>query len=176
MHPTATPPPVVPGRQPLRGPDIITLTDVIATLTRSNGDQNKEKIDAVFREAVERKLILQDHLDRFAEVDLSGMSLPVARAACRFVIYGVQREAQRGKPIERVSFITGVGKAQLPRKGAQPAGPDESAEGGAGLSLREHIQDILRSDFDPPIESVVPTLAQGTVEVSKDVCSLWGKA
>ena len=206
---SARSPLVVAGRHATLGPDIITLTDVIATLTRSNGDQNKEKIDTVFREAVKRKLILDENLDRLAEVDLSGMSLPVARAACRFVINRVKEEVQSGGTVKGVAFITGVGKAHQPRRNSSEgrnetksqvgvdmsstvplsssqgsesddnteteAAAAASTEGGSGLSLRDHIQHILQTDFDIPIESTVAPRAQGTVEVSEDVCKSWIK-
>ena len=64
-------------------PDIITVTDCIATLTRAN---RMAQVDQVFREAVGMKLVLRGNLDSAHEIDLSGMSFPVARAAIRYIL------------------------------------------------------------------------------------------
>ncbi len=65
-------------------PDIVTLTEVVATLDRATEKANREMVDIVFAEAVQRGIILrEDLLDRAWELDLSGMSFRVAQAACR---------------------------------------------------------------------------------------------
>ena len=164
---------VVSERGSSVSPDIITVTDVIATLTRSNCERNKARVDIVFQDAVKRGLILQDRLDSHFEIDLSGMSIPVARAACRFVMKRIRDDLLvDGRGIEEVVLITGVGKAQTPKKTPTPK---QSSEPVTGLSLRDHIQDVLRTDFDPPMESFVPGLAQGTVHVTKDACVQWAR-
>ena len=64
-------------------PDIVTLTEVIATLDSAAGKvkgvkANREWVDEVFAEAVDRGLILRkDSLDTTWEVDLSCMSFPI---------------------------------------------------------------------------------------------------
>ena len=75
-------------------PDIITLTDVLATLDRAEEkkkrrlDENGEDlIGGVFSEAVGLGIVLgADSMDTTWEIDLSGMSIPVARAAVRHVL------------------------------------------------------------------------------------------
>jgi len=162
-------------------PDIITLTDLIATLS------DEAKIDEVFADGVDRGIVFSKMLDSTYEVDLSGMSFPVARAACR---YALRRMAQTVKNVEQIKdlrFITGVGVAtnrknskgnSMHLSGKQNSMDfvaDYSSGGKKTMSLRDYIQTILREDFDPPIESVVPQLTQGTVEVDKSLLQLWIK-
>lgn len=134
-------------------PDIITLTDVIGTLSRAE-TVDKSKIDAVFHDAVERGIVMRkDGLDSDFEVDLTGMSLPVARAACRFIFQRILTDVQKGEALEEVTLLTGVGRAQ----------------DGTTTSLREYILQVLEEDFDPPMHGVVPKRAQGTVVIDKGV-------
>ena len=163
-------------------PDIITVTDCIATLSRA---QHLEQLDEVFAEAVERGIVLRrDSLDSNWETDLSGMSFPVARAACRYVIQRAQALAQKDHDIDDITLIAGFGRAQnderqqqkRPLKGnsrsdTQNANNDIASE--ARTSLRDYTQEVLRTDFKPPIESSVPAMAKGTVVVNKDFFKEW---
>jgi len=90
-------------------PDIVTLTEVIATLDKAPGKVNRERMDEIFYEAVTRGMILrQDSLDTSFEVDLSNMSLPVARAACRFIFRWIAyRSSSEDGEMEDLSLITG---------------------------------------------------------------------
>lgn len=93
-------------------------------------------------------LLRDDSLDSLREFDLSGMTLPVARAACRYVVNRIDLNAT-DQHHEDLSFITGVG----------------SNHQDGGTSLREHVQEVLRADFNPPLGSTVPKHAQGIVLV-----------
>jgi hypothetical protein len=149
-------------------PDIITVTDVIATLTRSDGDSHMEEVDQVFRNAVDRRLVLRNNnLDSFWEVDLSGMSLPVARAACRFVLHRI-RDSLDDDEEREITLITGVGVAQQSKQQTR-----KDTTTAASTGLREYVRNCLRRDFDPPIESNVPTRAQGTVCIPKENLRRW---
>lgn len=185
---------------PRLSPDIITLTDVIATLERSEGAENRRRMDEVFDEAVHRGIILPvDSLDSTWEVDLSGMSIPVAHAACRYIVQRAFREVKAGSPCEDLLLITGVGKAQ--QQHAQPDDSDLDREedgipgeldeadeaepslvsfvpplgrqGRGSTSLREYVRQVLRDDFEPPLYSTIPALSKGTVKVSQAVFQQW---
>jgi hypothetical protein len=68
-----------------------------------------DMVDDVFEEAVRRGIVLRsDSMDTCSEFDLSGMSLPVARAAVRFVL---KRLASPPAMPNSLSFITGGGRA-----------------------------------------------------------------
>lgn len=191
---------------PRLSPDIITLTDVIATLERSEGAENRQRMDEVFNEAVERGIILPaDSLDSTWEVDLSGMSIPVAHAACRYIVQRALREVKGGSPCEDLLLITGVGKAQQQQQQQAhhsdsdldreednvPVGRDEEDEGndptvdlaprlglkGRGsTSLREYVRQVLRDDYEPKLYSTIPELSQGCIKVSQKVFQQWADA
>jgi hypothetical protein len=93
-------------------PDIVTLTEVIATLDRAMGKINRDRADKVFAEAVSRGIILKaDSLDSSWEVDLSRMSFPVARAACRFIFRRIVSSVKNGdEEVKDFSLITGASK------------------------------------------------------------------
>ena len=144
-----------------------------------------EQLDEVFAEAVERGIVLRrDSLDSNWETDLSGMSFPVARAACRYIIQRAQSLAQKDQDIDDITLITGFGRAQSderqqqkrPQKGDSrsdtPIANNDIANE-ARTSLRDYAQEVLRTDFDPPIESSVPGMAKGTVVVEKDFFKKW---
>lgn len=124
-------------------PDIVTLTAVIATLDRATGKVNKGKADEVFAEAVERGVILrEDSLDRSWELDLSGMSFPVARAACRFIFQRLVKKVRDGnEDIEDLSLITGASR------------------------MREYVREVLRDELTPSVYCVVPKMEQGTLQI-----------
>lgn len=130
-------------------PDIVTLTEVIATLDRGMGKINRERADKVFADAVSRGLILkEDSLDSSWEVDLSRMSFPVARAACRFIFRRIAKSARKGElDIKDFSLITGASK------------------------MREYIREVLRDELKPAVFCVVPKLEQGTLQVKAKVLS-----
>ena len=133
-------------------PDIVTLTEVIATLDNASGKVNRERVDEVFIEAVDRGLILRkDSLDTYWEFDLSNMSQPIARAACRYIFNQIaQRHAasdttneENDDDVKDLSLITGASR------------------------MREHVRGILRDELKPSIYCVVPKLEQGTLLVKK---------
>ena len=133
-------------------PDIVTLTEVIATLDNASGKVNRERVDEVFIEAVKRGLILRkDSLDTYWEFDLSNMSQPIARAACRYIFNQIaQRHAASNEEdgeddddVKDLSLITGASR------------------------MREHVRGILRDELKPSIYCVVPKLEQGTLLVKK---------
>lgn len=147
-------------------PDIITLTDCIATLFRAGRYDN---MDQVFAEAVERGIILRSNrLDSQWETDLSGMSIPVASAASRYILNNVKRNSLDSPSDEQdlrdMTFITGVGKSY--RK-------DRRSTKEGNSSLRDFLQSMLQKDFDPPLESHIPAFAQGTVVVKKESLARW---
>jgi hypothetical protein len=165
-------------------PDIITVTDVIATLSRSNGNDQK-KVDQVFQDAVDRGIVLRkDTLDSDWEVDLTGMTLPVARAACRFIFQRIRSAAQNGESLAEVTLITGVGRGQRVR--SKDDGSPDSDGGRTGsnhdqrrftnqgsTALREYVLQVLKEDFDPPLRGTVPKRAQGTVSIEKRHVEEW---
>lgn len=130
-------------------PDIVTLTEVIATLDRGIGKINRERADKVFADAVSRGIILkEDSLDSSWEVDLSRMSFPVARAACRFIFRRMANSAKNGElDVKDFSLITGASK------------------------MREYIREVLRDELKPAVFCVVPKLEQGTLQVKAKVLS-----
>jgi len=154
-------------------PDIITLTDVLGTLD-PKGKKNKQRIDDIFREAVKRGIVIrEDSLDSLWEVDLSGMSFPVARAACRFIFNRGLQAVREGEAVEDVTLITGVGVSHRNAPGGQGRGNDEQDRSSGATALREYIRQILRDDFDPPIYCSVPQYAAGTVVASKEIMQKW---
>lgn len=151
-------------------PDIITLTDCLATLSRA---ERLAELDQVFEEAVARGIALRNNrLDLQWETDLSGMSLPVARAAVRYIVH--QCCSEKGT-LQDITFITGVGRAQQKRKddGALPTTSLGADFKDPTTSLREYVQIVLEKDFIPGIESIIPSRAQGTVEITKATLEKW---
>lgn len=144
-------------------PDIITLTDCVATLHRAG---RRKETDQVFKEAVARGIVLRgNQLDSQWETDLSGMSIPVACASCRHVLHQAL-ELDRDK-LQDITFITGVGKSQQRRQGNKDDHGPRKSKGNA-TSLRDYIQELVKKDFDPPLESYIPQRAQGTVVIRKE--------
>ncbi|KAL7541143.1 hypothetical protein ACHAXR_012084 [Thalassiosira sp. AJA248-18] len=129
-------------------PDIVTLTEVIATLDSAMGKANRERVDEVFSDAVTRGLILRkDSLDTSFEVDLSHMSFPVARAACRHIFERIVKSntANEGEAVKDLSLITGASK------------------------MREYVRGVLRDELKPAVYCIVPKLGQGTLQVKEKV-------
>jgi pentatricopeptide repeat protein len=145
-------------------PDVITVTEAIAAISAGDNKKDRDRVDEVFKEAVKRGIILRkDTLDSQGEFDLSGLSFPVARAACRFIVKHMLENAGGKDALVVLTFITGVGtKANRRQSQGQPETSEDSFH---MTSLREYVQEILLSDFDPPITSFVPERAQGTVQI-----------
>ena len=166
-------------------PDIITLTDCIATLSRAG---YTHKMDEVFREAVDQGIVLGNNdLDQRWEIDLSGLPFPIARAATRYLLQNISDkhdEDDNSTPQDMV-FITGTGKAQQKRKEESENTTDTTTLGynnnhnnvldrkDRTTSLRDFIQGILESEFNTPLKSVVPHLAQGTVVIEARTLTQW---
>lgn len=143
-------------------PDIITLTDCIATLFRAG---HLDKLDIVFAQAVEQGIILRgNRLDSQWETDLSGMSIPVASATARYILNQVKSRVSPND-LQDITFITGVGKFHQRDRNTK------KEEGNS--SLREFLQSMLQNDFDPPLESHIPPRAQGTVVIKKETLARW---
>ena len=160
---------------PTLSPDIITVTDVLATLVRSGGSANMIMVDLVFAEAVQRGIVLGKDkiLDSHYEIDLSGMAFPVARASVRFIFNRIKDNYRRGGTIEDVILITGVGAQFLrPYSATQPE-PLSADQYETTQSLRDYTQEVLHTDFEPRIKSSVPQLGQGTVLITKDEVLEW---
>ena len=151
-------------------PDIITLTTVVTSLERGNNVSNNEKIDEVFTEAVSREIILpSDSMDTIWEIDLSGMSFPVARAACRYILRRLLKAMEEGESSQDLLLITGVGKHHI-----KDGGKSQIVYKMEGTTaLREYVREILREDFQPPIYSTVVGSSAGTVTVTKEIVSKW---
>mmetsp|Transcript_57558 Transcript_57558/g.140574 ORF Transcript_57558/g.140574 Transcript_57558/m.140574 type:complete len:826 (-) Transcript_57558:106-2583(-) len=173
------------GRKEVLGsrPDIITIQEVVSILSNAG---RLDLMDEVFSEAARRGIVLSnDSLDDEYEVDLSGMSLPVARAACRYVMRrllspsssdSIDSTTQSGR---EMTFITGVGIAHhsfnmSTRRPKKNPSTDSSSDNGDSESLFEKnpetsLQDyfcgILQTDFDPPLSHSIPERAAGTVAV-----------
>jgi hypothetical protein len=168
-------------------PDIITLTSVVSSLEKGNSASNKEKVDLVFAEAVLREIILpSDSMDTIWEIDLSGMSFPVARAACRYIIHRILKAVEEGDSCQDLHLITGVGKHHnlveadtnflLEENGDNRRRPQISMKAAGTTALREFVREILREEFQPSIYSFVAESTAGTVTAKKEVLNDWIKA
>jgi pentatricopeptide repeat protein len=151
-------------------PDIITVTDCIATLYRAG---RINEVNQVFQEAVDRGIFMRgNNLDSQWETDISGMTLPVASAACRYILK--QTLELQPNDFRDITFITGVGKAQEKQRGKEIKNKRHSeGKRRSKTSLRDYIQDLLKREFDPPLESYIPQRAQGTVVVRKASLIEW---
>jgi pentatricopeptide repeat protein len=153
-------------------PDIITVTDAIGALSSASDTvEDRYRVDKVFAEAVRRNIVLRsDTLDSKWEIDLSGMSFPVARAACRYVITSISKSTSN-REFEDLTFITGVGVGKSFYKGSNGV-PDLPTQ---QTSLQKYVQQILISDFHPEIESYVPSLAKGTICIGSESICKWAE-
>lgn len=135
-------------------PDVVTVTSVIGCLEKFRDQENyEEEIDSIFRDAVQLQILFpKDTMDTQFEIDLSGMSLPIARAAVRYVICKIVEEEKT----QDLNLITGIGRSHL-----------------NDTALREFVQDILRTDFDPPLKSTLMERAKGVVVVTKETIQDW---
>lgn len=159
-------------------PDIITVSDCIATLSEAG---QIDQMDQVFEEAVKRGIVLRNNaLDVQWEVDLSGMPFPVARAACRHLLRNLVHRRSKSDDVQDMIFITGIGKAQQLRKEGRPT-VQTSVDLPSNIldkkdpttSLRDFVQGILTSDFEPSLPSIIPERAKGTVVIEKEALSDW---
>jgi pentatricopeptide repeat protein len=162
-----------PNAGPQATPDIITVTDLIATLSDRKGGSDFGKVDGVFANAVNRGIVLASYLDSLWEVDLSGMSLPVARAACRFVLKRTRQTLEQGAEVMDLNFITGVGMGQGRQNNQSDTEISSIVKHGKGkaTSLRDYIQEVLEVEF--AMKSTVPKMAQGTVQIEKSELARW---
>ena len=126
--------------------------------SESNSKEICDKVDIIFSEAVRLKLVLRSLQTSkpLKEIDLSGMSFPVARAACRYIFHR-SLSSKGAEQTDELVFITGVG-----------ASHDDGSS-----SLRDFVQEILLSDFNPPIASFVPEQERSTVRVKTHVMKSW---
>ena len=153
------------------------MTNVVGALDQDISSQ--EKVDIDFGGAVELGLVLkEDSLDTTWEVDLSGMSLPVARAACRYVARRALNEVKsRNQIVNELVFITGCKSPyqELLNKRKQKSNDDisESSSFEATGRIRDYIQGSLRNDFHPPLLTSVPERDVGTVVVRKESMQQW---
>ncbi len=129
-------------------------------------------MDDVFTDAVRMQIVFPiESMDTCWEFDLSGMSLPVARAACRYVLRQVRDIVRKGEVCNDLIFITGVGRKHrdinLQIDKQQDFLPSRNG------SLREFIRQVLRNDFDPPLFTTIPERAIGMVQVTSDILMKW---
>jgi len=126
-------------------------------------------MDQVLADAVRAQILLRsDSMDTIWEIDLSGMSLPVARACCRFILNRSKTMIGDGTACEDLIFITGTGKFH--QKGSDEM---QTKKGLGATTLREYISEILKRDFDPPLAS---TMSGGVVQIKKEVIEQWIKS
>jgi pentatricopeptide repeat protein len=151
-------------------PDIITVTEVIASLASDESSKSRALVDEVFRAAFDRAIVLRSQLDSTWDFDLSGMSLPVARAACRFILNRIAKLSDSAD-LQDLTLITGVGINHA-RRSAGEHTTDDGTESW-NISLRDYIQEVLLIDFRPPLTSQIPPRAQGTLLVPKAVLRHW---
>ena len=139
-------------------PDMITLQEAIGAMTRA---QAYDDVDSVFADSVQRGIIFDaDCFDTGFEVDLTKMTLSVARAACRFILRRAAAMHQAGSVMEDLVFITGIGRNH-----------DSDHP-----SLREYVRDLLKCEFNPPIPTEVPQRTSGTVVIKKENILTWIRA
>ena len=155
-------------------PDIITVTDAIGAMSCDDSKQNVERIDRIFAEAVQRRIVLRPGtLDSAHEVDLSGMTLPVARAACRYILR--QIKMRKEQEIRELTFITGVGIGKDAQRVVETGKLEVKSEDDVKgqTSLREYVREILLTDFSPPLASSIPQRAKGTVVIEPEALLKW---
>jgi len=155
-------------------PDIITVTEVIAAVSADETAAARDRVDQVFAEAVNRGILLRSNLDSSWDFDLSGMTLPVARAACRFLLRRIAHSFRPGHQtdVQDLTFITGVGINHLKRHPVETSKPSDG-NSNRDVSLRAFVQEVLLQDFEPPLTSTIPSRAQGTVQVGKVDIRAW---
>ncbi|GAX20557.1 hypothetical protein FisN_3Hh593 [Fistulifera solaris] len=139
----------VPKRQYSSGkanllPDIITITEVIGALAGADDSEDYQtQVDGILAYAVARKLLLNGFLDSSNEINLSGLTFSVARAACRYLLKHYEHVDN-----QELTLITGVGKQSNK------------------TSLRDYLQAWLEQEFG--LKSSIPRFAQGTLVISSE--------
>jgi pentatricopeptide repeat protein len=125
-------------------PDIITITEVIGALAGTDESEDYQAhVDGILAYAVERKLLLNGFLDSSNEINLSGLTFPVARAACRYLLQNYEHVDN-----QELTLITGVGKQSNK------------------TSLRDYLQEWLEQEFG--LKTSIPRFAQGTLVISSE--------
>jgi hypothetical protein len=136
---------------------------------------NRLRIDQVFAEAVQYGAVFQNESQsRWTwQYDLTSMSFPVARAACRYIL---QQLPSRLLPdLQDLVLVTGSGGG-----GSSSSSTHRWASGGGTtqhhrsmLFLREYVQEILENDFDPGLVSNIANSTPGSVEIQANTLRLW---
>ncbi len=129
-------------------------------------------MDQVFAEAVELGIVIRGNLNSLWEVDVSGMSFPVCRAALRFIFAKALSSVRHGETPQSITLITGVGRFRTVGT-QQTLTDDSSASSATALSLRDYVQNLLREEFHPPLNTTIPIRAQGTVLIESDTVAQW---
>jgi len=147
-------------------PDMITVTTVVDAVISSSVENGTALADSVIKQAIELGFLsVPESLqgtDTITEFDLSGMSLPVGRSICRYLLREVVAK-QQPESIDSIALVTGTGF-------------DKARLNVTKTTLREHIQHILLHDFKPNIASHVPPLSPGTVVIRKVDLVAWQQA
>jgi hypothetical protein len=123
-------------------------------------------------------LLREDFLESTWKVDLHGLSLPVSRAACRYIFQQVLDATRAGKTVHDLTLSTGIGagKGLLARSRRHSYPKDDGDDViPSPTSLRQYIQDDVLMNFAPSIESCIPPDAQGTVLIKKEALASWIK-
>ena len=191
-------------------PDMITITNALGALNNlrepKDGKNCLEKdidvdevVDQIYSDSLELMrtgtglptLVVSDqdiqHASPSWEFDMSGLSLPVSRAACRHLFLksileasmpNQQPDRKKMKKLQN-SFIfrnlilrTGVGSNKQHELSQDTAG-ERNHRMHPSTSLREYVQTILSTEFNPPIESHIPTYAPATIHISSDMIQYW---
>ena len=161
-------------------PDIISLTETVGAAERG-GDSAAS--DRVFTRAVlEGVLFGSDFcLDRMWEtgadaaaeweVDVSGLTIPVARAAVRYTLRRIVEGKHPEQQLRDLVFITGVG--QLDRRASESSSnhgfrkyAQSNERKQTRSALREHLLGYLRDDFEPALSPSIPAQMPGTILVT----------
>ena len=100
------------------------------------------------------------------------MSIPVASTGCRYILNkALDLDLEE---LQDITFITGTGKNYRHGKERDSKASLKNRNGKEQkTSLRDCIQDLLKQDFDPSLDSYIPQRAQGTVVVKKASLNQW---
>lgn len=124
----------------------------------SDSKNVRDKVDKVFAQAFKLNILFRNtNSIESGEVDLSGLSFPVARAACRYMLNRYLSQPSKFNQNTELFFITGIG-----------ASHDDGSS-----SLRDFVQEILLTDFIPPIESIIPEQERSKVHVKPTTLASW---
>jgi hypothetical protein len=131
---------------------------------------NRLRIDQVFTEAVQYGVVFQNESPtRWTwQYDLTSMSFPVARAACRYILQ--QLPSQLLPDLQDLVLVTGSGGGGSSTHRWSSGGGTENR---SMLFLREYVQGILENDFDPGLVSNIANSTPGSVEIQANTLRLW---